>query len=106
MSVAVAPPASVTVSVTVAVPHCPAAGVTVTVRLAPDPPRAIPAVGSRVRFEETAVTVRSAARVSASPTVKLIGPDEPPVGTVTSATSEIVGGALTVTTNVSAAVPP
>ena len=67
---AVAPSPSVTVSVMVAFPYCPAAGVTVTVRLAPLPPRAMLLTGTRLVLEEAAATVRLAAAVSTSPTVK------------------------------------
>jgi hypothetical protein len=63
---------SLTVSVTVATPLCPAAGARETVRFAPLPPNAIPAAGSSVLFELPAVSVREAAEVSASPTVNAI----------------------------------
>ena len=65
---------SLIVSVTVAKPVCPAAGVSVTVRFEPDPPRAMLLSGSRPGFDDEGVTARLAAEVSASPTVKLIGP--------------------------------
>ena len=48
---------SLTVSVMVAVPVCPAAGVIVTVRLAPVPPNTMLALGTRVRFDELLLTV-------------------------------------------------
>ncbi|MCY1226151.1 hypothetical protein D3C86_976750 [compost metagenome] len=68
--VAVAPNWSVTVSVIVAVPCWLAAGVTVTVLLAPVPPKTIFETGTRVVLEELLVTVRLAAAVSTSATVK------------------------------------
>jgi len=67
-----------TVTVMVAVPVCPAAGVTVTVRLAPLPPNAMLAFGTRVGLEELPLTVKLAAAVSASPTVKASGPAAAP----------------------------
>ena len=47
---------SLTVRVIVAVPVCPLAGVTVTERLAPLPPKTILTLGTRVGLEELAVT--------------------------------------------------
>src|SRR4030095_1272472 len=46
------------------------AGITVTVRPAPLPPRTMLAVGTRIGSEEAAVTVKLAAGVSISPMVK------------------------------------
>ena len=57
-----------------AVPFCWAAGVTVTVRLAPLPPNAMLAAGTSAGLEELPVTVRLPAAVSASPTVKAKAP--------------------------------
>ena len=74
LSLAVPPSPSVTVIVMVAVPDCSAAGVIVTVRLDPLPPNAMFATGTSVRFEDAPATVRAAAAVSTSPTVKLCGP--------------------------------
>ena len=74
-SLAVSEP-SLTVTVIVAVPDCPTAGVTVTVRLAPLPPKTTLATGAKVGFEEAALSTRLEAAVSTSPTVKLIGPVE------------------------------
>src|SRR5437762_1687399 len=88
---AVCPPASATVTVTVAVPVCPGAGVTLTVRFAPDPPRVMLPAGNSVVLLDTAVTV-SAPGVSASPTVKAIGPMVAPAEDVWFATAEMVGG--------------
>ena len=95
VSVALSPPASVTVSETVAEPVCPAAGVTVTVRADPLPPSATLAAGTSDGFEVAAVTTRSAAAVSASPTENAIGPVPRPVVTTRSVTFAIVGGVFT-----------
>ena len=51
-----------------------AAGVTVTVRLAPVPPNTMFAFGTRAVFDELPVTIRLAAAVSTSPTVKASAP--------------------------------
>ena len=78
-----------------------------SVRLAPLPLKTMFSLGTKVVFDEEAITVRLAAGVSASPTVKAIAG----VGTsslvVWSAMSEMVGGsftALTVSTKMSLAV--
>src|SRR5262249_58239460 len=63
---------SLTVRVMVVVPNWLGAGVIVTVRLAPLPPSAMLAFGTRVCAHEVPLTVRFAAAVSASPTVKPI----------------------------------
>jgi len=60
---------SLTLTVIVADPVLPAAGVTVTVRLAPEPPNIIFAVGTSVVDDEVPETVRLAAAVSTSPIV-------------------------------------
>src|SRR5262249_40881940 len=88
---------SLTVTVTVAVPVWPAAGVSVTVRLAPLPPKAMFAPGSSVWFDELPETVRLPAGVSASPTVKAIGPTGVPVVVDWFAIAEIVGALCAVT---------
>ena len=75
LELAVALP-SFTVTVIVAVPVCPVAGVTVTVRFAPEPPKTILALGTRVEFDEDPLSVRFPVAVSASPTVKPMGPVE------------------------------
>src|SRR3954466_3413281 len=62
---AVEPP-SLTVTVMVAVPVWPLAGVTVTVRLAPLPPKIILALGTSVVLDELPARVRLASGVSAS----------------------------------------
>src|SRR4051812_37942818 len=61
---------SPTLTVIVAVPLWLAAGVTVTVRLAPLPPNTIPVSGTRVGLDEPLLKVRLAAAVSTSPIVK------------------------------------
>jgi hypothetical protein len=58
----------------VAVPVWPLAGVTVMVRLEPEPPKTMPLLGTNVGFEELPETVRLPADVSRSPTMKLNGP--------------------------------
>src|SRR6476469_9331740 len=60
---------SLTVTVIVALPVWPAAGVTVTVRFEPLPPNTMFAFGTRVVLEELPVTVRFVACVSGSPMV-------------------------------------
>ena len=57
---------------TLATPFWLAAGVTVTVRLAPLPPNAMFPFGTNVVFDELPLTVKLPAAVSASPTVKPI----------------------------------
>ena len=93
VSLAVSEP-SLTVTVIVAEPVCPLAGVTVTVRLAPEPPRTTFAVGTSVVFDEDRVTVRLAAVVSMSPTVNASAPVFEPALIVWFAMSEIVGAAF------------
>ena len=65
--VVVAP--SVTLTVIVVRPDCPVAGVIDSVRLAPEPPTVMFALGMIVVLPEVAVTVREEVAVSASPTV-------------------------------------
>src|SRR4051812_39861842 len=57
---------SLTVTVMVAVPPRAATGVTVTVRLAPEPPNTILAFGTKPGFDELPLKVRSANGVSTS----------------------------------------
>src|SRR3989442_11758810 len=64
---------SLTVTVIVAVPVWLRAGLTVTVRLAPEPPKTMLAAGTKVGLEEAPETTRLPAAVCASPTVKAIG---------------------------------
>ena len=61
-----------------ALPLCPAAGVMVTVRLAPLPLRTMLAFGTRVMFEDAPVTVSAEAAVASSATVKASAPVEAP----------------------------
>jgi len=65
---------SLTVSVMVLVPFWSAAGVSVTVRLAPLPPTTIPLLGISAVLDELPVTVKLAAAVSLSLTVKVNAP--------------------------------
>src|SRR4051812_33164838 len=87
-----APPLPVTV--TVAVPVWPEVGLPVTVRLAPLPPNVIPEFGTSVALLELPLSVRLPAVVSASPTVKLIGPTVVPAVVVWLGMLEIVGAVL------------
>src|SRR5437867_1674336 len=64
---------SLTVTVMVAVPVWLRAGVTVTVRLAPEPPKTMLALGTNAGLEEAPETTRLPAEVCASPTVKATG---------------------------------
>ena len=82
---------SLTVTVIVAVPFWFAAGITVTVRLAPLPPNAMFPLGTTVTSDELPLTVRLPAPVSTSPTVKLIGPADVSSFVTWSAMAEIVG---------------
>src|SRR3989442_10378624 len=94
---------SLTLTVIVASPVCPAAGLTVTVRLAPLPPKTMLLVGTSVAFDEFLLNVRLPTGVSTSPTVKLNGPVELFTLIVWFAMLDIVGGsftALTVTTKI------
>src|ERR1051325_4841023 len=65
---------SLTVRVMTAVPDWLAAGRTVTVRLAPDPPSVMLPLGTRVGFDDEPLTRRLSGKVSASLTAKLMGP--------------------------------
>lgn len=73
---------SLTVRVMVAEPDWPAAGVTVTVRLAPEPPKTMLAAGTKVVLEEAPLTVSEAAAVWAEPTVKASAPVLAPMAMV------------------------
>ena len=83
-----------------------AAGVTVTVRFAPEPPNTIFAFGTNVVLLELPLNVNDAAAVSTSPIVKEIALVAVSSFTVTSAMLLMVGAlfALTVNVNVSDAV--
>src|SRR5499427_489152 len=89
---------SLTVTVIVAAPVCPATGVTVTVRLAPLPPKAMFASGTSVWFDEVPLRVRLATGVSTSPTVKAMGPAATPLVVAWLPIAEIVGASLTALT--------
>src|SRR5437867_2516502 len=91
--VAVAAP-SLTVSVMSAVPVSPDAGVMVTVRLAPLPPKARFALGTRIVFAELPLTVRLPAAVSASSTVKAMAPDAVFIAVLCAEMLVIVGAVL------------
>src|SRR5438093_1425980 len=99
---------SLTVTVMLAVPVWLRAGVTVTVRLAPEPPKTMLATGTRVGLEEGPETIRLPAAVCASPTVKAMGAVAAFWLMDRSAMLEMVGAvfavALTVNTKVSLAV--
>src|SRR5690606_7116262 len=85
---------SLTRRVIVAVPLWPAAGLMVTVRDEPLPPRVIAEVGTRVVFDEDAVTTRFCAAVSLSLTVNPRAPVVPPTATVVAGTSLMNGAVL------------
>ena len=93
---------SLTVMRMVVVPDWLGAGVTRTVRSAPEPPRATLATGTRAVFDDVRVTVRLPAAVSASPTVKP-APVGVSSGMLRSAMLEMVGVPLTTTMNSSKA---
>ena len=107
VSLAVAVP-SFTVTVMVVVPFWFAAGVITSVRFVPLPPRMIFAFGTRVVFDDVAVTVRDAAGVSTSPTAKAILPVDISSFVLLSEMSLTVGKsftAITVRTNISLTKP-
>src|SRR3989441_505548 len=83
---------SLTVTVIVAVPLWLSAGVTVTVPLAPEPPKMMPATGTSVGLEDAPETIRLPAAVWASPIVKAIGAVAVFWAVERSAMLEIVGG--------------
>jgi len=74
VSLAVPPSPSVTVTVMVAVPNWSAAGVTVTVRLAPLPPKTMFPLGTNIVFDEVPDSVRLPTAVSLSPIVNASAP--------------------------------
>ena len=82
---------SLTVKVMVVLPDWFAAGTTFTVRFPPLPPNVMFPAGTKVGLDEAAVTIRLAAGVSASDTVKLIGPVAVSSFTTWSAIGEILG---------------
>jgi hypothetical protein len=69
-------------------------GLIVTVRFAPEPPKTILAFGTRLVFDELALTCRLAAAVSASPTVKAMAELEEFMLTDLSVTSLMLGAAF------------
>src|SRR4051812_27605108 len=73
VSLAVREP-SLTVTVRVAVPFWLLAGVTVTVRLEPEPPKTMFPLGTRLGFEDAPLSDRFPGGVSRSPTVNATGP--------------------------------
>lgn len=83
---------SKTVRETSALPVADALGVTVTVRLAPLPPRTIAESGTSAVFEEIAETTRRDAAVWVSPMMNGIGPVEERDSTVREAGVVTVGG--------------
>ena len=85
---------SLTVTVIVAVPLWFAAGVTVTVRLAPLPPKTMFASGTSVWFDEVAVTVRLRRRRLDVAHREGEGAGRRVLGAVWSAMSLIVGGSF------------
>src|SRR5882672_4212801 len=89
---------SLTDTVMFAVPACPAAGVTVTDRLDPLPPKEIFPSGTSVGFEEAPAKFKFPTGVSTSPIVKLIGPVDASCLIVRLAISDIVGRSLTAVT--------
>src|SRR5258706_309123 len=91
LELAVACP-SLTVTPIVLVPLWPAAGVTVTVRFAPDPPNIILPIGDKVGLEEAALSVRLPAGVIVSPITKPIGPVELSSFRVWAGMAVMVGG--------------
>src|SRR5260221_5125182 len=80
--------------VMVAVPNWFAAGVTVTVRLLPLPPKTMLAGGTRVGLEELELKVSSVAGVVSSPTVNGMAAVEVSSLTVWAAIPLMVGGTL------------
>src|SRR5205814_1331078 len=86
---------SLTLTVMVAVPVWFVAGVIVTVRLDPLPPKTMLLTGTSVGLEDDALRTRLEAGVSTSPTVKPIGPEEVSWLIAASGMFEIVGGSFT-----------
>ena len=87
---------SLTVKVTSAEPLWFAAGVTVTVRLAPEPPKATFADGTNAGLEEAAERSRLPAEVSASATVNETGPTAESSGVFWLLMAEMVGGVFAI----------
>ena len=91
LSLATLPTLSRTVTVTTESPTRFVTGVSVSVRLLPEPPRTTLASGSRFVFDELTLRIRDVAGVSTSPTVNAIGATGAPGATRKSAMVEIVG---------------
>src|SRR5436189_1647234 len=85
---------SLTVTVMVVVPLCPAAGVTVTVRLEPLPANTMFAFGASAGLEDVPLSVRAPTAVSASLTVKEIAGGDAPMVVDWSAMLLMDGGVL------------
>src|SRR5215475_13569020 len=83
-----------TLTVIVAVPPWPAARVMLTVRLEPLPPKTMLEFATSVGFEEVAVSTKEFTGTVASPIVKLMGPVELLLLTMTSGIEEINGGTM------------
>jgi len=88
------PAPSLTVTVIQAVPASPVAGVTVTVRSAPLPPKTMPASGVNAGFEVARLRLSAAMGLSTSLSVKASGPAGVFCGVSWSGMSEMTGGAL------------
>ena len=103
------PSASRSVTVIIAEPNWLVAGVTVTVRFVPLPPKRMFAFGTSSRFDDSPVTTRLAAGVSTSPTVNGIAPVGVSSLVTKSAMAEISGASfngVTLTTKFVLLVPP
>jgi len=83
---------SLTVSVRVVDPTCPAMGVKASVRLVPEPTTKREELSTREGFDEVADTVSAEGDVSASPTENTIGSRPAPATKERLATSLMVGG--------------
>ena len=94
VSLVVAVP-SLTVTVIVDAPNWLAAGVAVSVREAPEPPKIRFALGMSVVFAEVAATVSAPAAVSTSPIVNVSALVAPSSAMLVSAMSVIVGASFT-----------
>lgn len=98
------PPLSRTEIVMVVTPVFPATGVTVTVRVAPDPPKTILATGTSVKLLDAPVNVNEAAAVTSSPTEKESAEVDVLTLMTWAAMVEIVGGPFTVSVKLELAV--
>src|ERR1019366_3493146 len=97
LSVAVSPPTSVNVTEMAALPGWLGAGVSVTVRFEPLPPKTMFWTGTKPGFEEVAVTARLSGGDSESPTVKGNGPAVVSWKMVTLVMAETTGAVLEMT---------